>query len=210
MDKMLKQRILMLFEYKGLNANSASSILGIPQRTLNRQVNEDGRVGVELIQALLNNFPEISSSWLVLGDGEMLSSFDAAVGNTGAAPFYSDLPVSAGCRDLLDPIDEIPSGYISIPQFHAQFYFPVMGTSMEPEIYSGDIIGVNKVDDFRSLDPDKIYMIVTNDSRMIKRCYTDKDNEDLLWCVSPNYPSFTINKHDIRAIFHVVNRVERL
>lgn len=210
MKDSIKQRIVRIFEYKGLNANSASSILGIPQRTLNRQVNEDAKVGMELVTALLNRFSDISPAWLMLGEGDMLLDCDGEVMHDKGAPFFDDLPVSAGLRDAYDPALERPSGYISVPQWSAQFYFPVSGTSMEPEIHSGDIIGVNRVESLRDIDPDKIYMIVTNESRMIKRCYNDKENSELMWCVSPNYPSFAIRKSDICAIFHVVNRIERL
>lgn len=210
MENSLKERVLMVFEYKKINANSASRILGIPQRTINRQVNENGKVGMELVSALLTNFPEISPSWLILGEGGMLYCKQLDLSSKDFAPYYNDLPVSAGLRDTFDVAMEVPTGYISMPHFYAQFYFPVSGTSMEPEIYSGDIIGVNRVESLREIDSEKIYMIVTNESRMIKRCYPDKDNPELMWCVSPNYPAFTINKSDICAIFHVVNRIERL
>ena len=208
--KQLKERVSQVLKYKKLNVNSASRILGIPQRTLNRQVNEDGKVGMELVYAIMNNFPEISSDWLISGEGEMLLSNRDAFSLSDASPYYEELPVSAGLRDAFDPAKEVASGYISMPRWRAQFYFPVIGTSMEPEIHAGDIIGVNRVESLRELDPDKIYMIVTNESRMIKRCYHDAENPELLWCVSPNYPSFAINKNDICALFHVVNRIERL
>lgn len=210
MENTLKERVLKVFEYKRLNPNSASRILGIPQRTLNRQVNENGKVGMELVSALLMNFPDISPAWLVLGEGDMFYCKQINMSSKGFAPYYSDLPVSAGNRDLCDPAMEVPTGYISMPHLYAQFYFPVSGTSMEPEIHSGDIIGVNRVESLREIDSEKIYMIVTNESRMIKRCYPDKENPELMWCVSPNYPAFTINKCDICAIFHVVNRIEQL
>ena len=72
MRETIKQRIIRVMEYKGLNANSASPILGIPQRTLNRQINEDAKVGMELVSAILNNFGDISPAWLMLGEGDML------------------------------------------------------------------------------------------------------------------------------------------
>lgn len=210
MKESIKERILKIFEYKGLNANSASRVLDIPQRTINRQVNENGKVGLELVNSLLNNFSDISPAWLLLGEGNMLACRDFDACAKDVSPFFRDLPVAAGNKALFDPQTEQPSGYIAMPQLYAQFYFPVLGTSMEPEIHSGDIIGVNRVESLRELDSEKIYMIVTNESRMIKRCYPDKDNPELMWCISPNYPAFTINKRDICAIFHVVNRIERL
>ncbi len=210
MENTIKTRVLRVLEYKHLNANSASRLLGIPQRTINRQVNESGKIGMELVYSLLSKFPDISPAWLILGEGCMVAAKEQGAHSQNSAPFYSDLPVSAGYKDAFDPSHEIPSGYISMPNLYAQFYFPVLGTSMEPEIHSGDIIGVNRVESLRELDSEKIYMIVTNESRMIKRCYSHKDDPELMWCVSPNYPAFTINKKDICAIFHVVNRIERL
>lgn len=210
MESTIKSRVLKVLEYKHLNANSLSRILGIPQRTINRQVNENGKIGMEFVYSLLSKFTDISPAWLILGDGPMLCPKELGLLAKECAPFYSDLPVTAGYKDTYDPIRETPSGYISMPNLYAQFYFPVLGTSMEPEIHSGDIIGVNRVESLRELDSEKIYMIVTNESRMIKRCYPHKDDPELMWCVSPNYPAFTINKSDICAIFHVVNRIERL
>jgi hypothetical protein len=210
MERTIKERILSVFKYKKINVNRASKILGIPQRTLNRQVNEDGKVGMELVYSLLSTFPDVSPGWLLMGQGDMLQDDDDTPTLCEAAPFYNNLPVTAGLREVFDPANEKPTGYISVPNWSAQFYFPVSGTSMEPEIHSGDIVGVNKVESLREIDPDKIYMIVTNESRMIKRCHSDENDDSVMWCVSPNYPPFKIKKSDICAMFHVVNRIERL
>jgi hypothetical protein len=205
----IKERIIAVFKVKGLNANRASRIFGIPQRTLNRQVNEDGKVTMELMYAVLDAFPDISPLWLITGKGEMFRD-DDCYGNLVSVPFYSDLPVSAGIRDCMDPSCEKATGYISLPSQSASFYFPVSGTSMEPEVFSGDIVGVVRVEPNDRISPEAIYMIVTNDSRMIKHCYHDDNNPDVLWCVSPNYPSFPLNKSDICAMFRVVSRIQYL
>lgn len=203
----IKERVIAVLKYKGLNVNRASSIFAMPQRTLNRQVNEDGKVAMELVYAILDNFPEISPAWLIMGEGDMLRE-ESVVMECESAPFYSDMPVSAGLREAFDPSREKASGYISLPSQNASFYFPVFGTSMEPEVFAGDIVGVVRVEPDDKITPDAIYMIVTNDARMIKHCYIDENNHELLWCVSPNYPSFPINKSDICAMFRVVSRIQ--
>ena len=205
-DKGLKKRVAELFRYKKINVNRASVMLGMPQRTLNRQVNEDGNVGIDLVYALLDSFPEISPVWLLFGEGSMLIEENAM--DVCSVPFYDDLPVSAGYRDAFDPGRERPSSFISLPRRNADFFFPVSGTSMEPEINDGDIVGVKRIDRNEGIVHGDVYMIVTNDSRMIKRCYHDNENPMLIWCVSPNYPSFPINKNDVCALFKVVNRIE--
>ena len=45
----IKERVAIVLKYKQLNVNRASKVLSMPQRTLNRQVNEDGNVGIDLI-----------------------------------------------------------------------------------------------------------------------------------------------------------------
>lgn len=204
----IKERVAIVLKYKQLNVNRASKVLSMPQRTLNRQVNEDGNVGIDLVNALLKHFPEISPAWLVLGEGEMLLSDSKPVEK--GAPFYNDLPVTAGHRDAFDPANEKPSAYISLPVHGADFYFPVSGNSMEPEINDGDIVGVKMVERSEGIEHGVVYMVVTNDARMIKRCYHDNNDPDLIWCVSPNYPSFSIHKNDVCALFRVVNRIENI
>ena len=202
----IKSRVVEVLKFKEINVNRASKKLCIPQRTLNRQVNEDGNISMDLLYALLDHFPEISPLWLLLGEGEML--LDSTRQTTASIPFYNDLPLSAGYRDAFDPGRENPTSYISFPNSGADFFFPVSGTSMEPDINDGDIVGVKRVEREEGIVHGDVYMIVTNDARMIKRCYHDNNDPNLIWCVSPNYPSFPINKNDVCALFKVVNRIE--
>ena len=206
MDNSIKERVVAVLKHIGMNVNRASKFLGVPQRTLNRQVNEGGNISMEIVYAILNNVPEISPAWLIAGEGAMLVGEEAPKACT--IPFYDDLPLSAGHRDAFDPTREKPSAYISIPTSQADFYFPVSGNSMEPEFNDGDIVGVKKVDRSEGIVHGAVYMVVTNENRMIKRCYHDNNDPNLIWCVSPNYPSFPINKNDVCALFKVVSRIE--
>lgn len=117
-------------------------------------------------------------------------------------PFYSDMDVSAGKLNTLYGKEE-PAGYIDLPGIKAEALFPVVGYSMQPEINPGDIIGVVAMNSWEIIDPDKIYMIITDEDRMIKHIEMDTDNKNIVWCVSPNYNRFKLNKSDIRAIYRV-------
>lgn len=208
MECSIKQRVKELFAMEGINPNNAAALLGIPQRTLNRQVNENGTVTLNLVSALLRFFPRISARWLLFGEQEMYLTDNSCnqekIENCWEAPYYNDLPVSAGRVDALNDINESPSGYFNIPGIKVDYYFPVRGCSMEPLIHQGDIIGVVHLDTCNSIDPAKIYMIVTRDERMIKRLRIDADDDTILWCESDNYPSFSVRKEDILHIHSVV------
>ena len=200
----IKSRVLSFLSENSLSVNRASRILGLPQRTLNRQLNEDGNVSMELICALHRTFPQLSIDWVVSGEGSM---YKAHATDDVALPYYDTLPVSAGVRDVVDGGSEIPTGYVSIPNVKAEFLFPVKGTSMQPEINSGDIIGVRMLDTLEYLNDKKTYMLVTREERMIKHCSNHPDNPELLLCTSPNYPDFTVRKEDILSIYEVTLKI---
>lgn len=117
-------------------------------------------------------------------------------------PYYADLPVSAGLRDVLVS-DAPPSGYLSLPGVTADALFPVVGCSMQPEIEQGDIIGVVPVDNWETLDPDKTYLVITNTDRMIKHLVLDPDDDRVIWCISPNYQKFKVSTDEVRHIYRV-------
>lgn len=117
-------------------------------------------------------------------------------------PYYKDLPVSAGQLDIVIQAAQ-PAGYVDLPGVTANALFPVVGCSMKPEINPGDVIGISPIDAWEIVDPDKVYLIVTADDRMIKHLSVDENDDSILWCMSPNYPKFKVNKSDIKYIYRV-------
>lgn len=122
-----------------------------------------------------------------------------------AIPYYGDLLVSAGEGNLAEvAASHTPTGWIDIPGIPKSIgALPVIGCSMEPDIKNGDYITIADIDSWEKVDPDKIYLIITHDERMIKRLCTDGEDDSILWCISPNYPSFKIYKSDIVSIYRV-------
>lgn len=168
----------------------------------------------DIIASIAETF-EISYEWLLLGKGSMLiptrrvSEPDLLYATPETAPRgavpYWDLPVSAG-HSVVDIIGEKePVGYIhNLPGIElAEAILPVSGMSMEPEISNGAIIGVRKMNSWETLNTERIYLIITQEDRMIKRISHDKEDSTILWCHSPNYPEFKIYKDDIIEVHRV-------
>lgn len=162
-----------------------------------------------LYKIVANTTLNISPDWLITGEGEMLKSATASAPGTAmrakagkGVPYYADLPVSAGELDVV-VADAVPSGYVDIPGLHALALFPVVGCSMQPDINPGDVIGVEPVKDPGKADPNKVYLIITADQRMIKHLVPDEEDPGILWAISPNYPRIKIYKDEIKSIYHV-------
>ncbi len=130
-----------------------------------------------------------------------------------AVPFY-DIPVSAGPLGVLTYSEGAvePDGYIDMEIFRrCDAILPVIGVSMEPEIHSGDLVGIRKLDSYNweYIETGKVYMIVTTEDRMIK--YINRaDDSDYIICSSPNYHDFKIRKADILEIYRVIANIRAL
>ncbi len=175
---------------------------------------KDASSGV--LEPFCKHYRQVNPNWLLTGEGSMLLDSAAteddvptarvASRNTrGAVPFYGDLHVSAGQSDISTLIENMkPTGFIKFPGMPQSIAaFPVVGCSMEPDIMPGDFIAIAPVDRWEVLDPDKVYMVITHEDRMIKHLAVDDDNDEVLWCISPNYKKFRIMKADIQRIYRV-------
>lgn len=211
-----------LVNHLGITVNQLSESIGKGRSQWAYDVlNPKKKVGISknIAELISNKYPEINRAWLLGVDDNMLLAGEAIkqedgriaptavspIKTAGAVPFYGDLPVSAGQQNLATVLENMKStGWMDIPGLSKSIgAFPVIGCSMEPDIRQGDFVCIAEMDRWESIDPDKIYMIITRDDRMIKHLALDKDNKDILWCISPNYPTFKVYKSEILAIYRI-------
>lgn len=210
-NREITMRIKALIDKKEISPSAFAKLIGFSQSNLSKVLRGDRNVPSNLISAICDNL-NVSYNWIVTGEGNMLveeankeAPAVASENTKGAVPYYGNLPVSAGKQDLATILSNMkPTGWINLPGMPSSIgAFPVVGCSMEPDIKPGDFISIIEVDRWERLDPDKTYMIVTHDDRMIKHLSVDDNNDEILWCISPNYPKFKIEKSEIIAIYRV-------
>ena len=210
---MVKSRLKEVLNVKGDTINGLSKRHKFSQRTLNRQVNDTTAIGYDVLSLFAEAYPDLNMDWVVTGEGEMFKldksvsiflpeNLPKQVGKLYLAPIYESYPVSAGNMGLSAVRDDKPDGY-AYTAMPGVIFFPVVGCSFEPIIKAGNYIGTVKVDSWDRVDTEKIYFILTREERMIKRLRVDKSDNNILWCVSPNFQEFKIMKEDVIEISHV-------
>lgn len=65
-------RINQLIEKLGYNKSSFAAKIGVSQPIITHITNGRNNPGLEVIQKILLNCPEINPEWLILGNGEMI------------------------------------------------------------------------------------------------------------------------------------------
>ena len=187
---------------KGTTLDQLAASSGVSKRMISAYEAGENDITLSKLQNIANALG-VSVSQLI-GETAIIELNESIPIYGKEVPFWN-LPVSAG-RRIKDIIGASkPDGFISgLPGVDiAENILPVTGTSMEPEISPGAIIGVRLMNNYDTLNTERIYLIITSDDRMIKRIEHDSENEDILWCVSPNYPRFKIYKSDIIEIQRV-------
>ena len=209
MENSILQRIKTIIDNEGLNINSFSNKISVPRTTIKSMFENNTNPSFDQISKIIDVFTSYSIEWIMRGKGEMLKVTTSKYLLSedfieGAIPYYDNLPVSAGQLSLAAySHEEKPTGWIKIPGVSANGLFPVVGCSMKPDINPGDVVGLSNIDRWEMVDPDKVYLIITRDDRMIKHLMIDETDKDILWCISPNYPKFSIRKDEIAFIYRI-------
>lgn len=197
----------------GISEREFASVVGVGQRSVNYYFKGEQKPSLEFLSKVALAYPTVNIDWIITGEGEMIKSNNKVsifkpenlpkqVGKLFLAPIYESYPVSAGNMGLSAVRDEKPDGY-AYTAMPGVVFFPVVGCSFEPIIKAGNYIGTVKVDSWDRVDTEKIYFILTREERMIKRLRVDNNDNNILWCVSPNFREFKILKSDIVEISHV-------
>ncbi len=70
------QRLKIFIEFKEFNISRFEKFVGFSNGSLASQMKNNKTIGVDKIEKILKNFPDLSSDWLLKGEGEMLKLLD--------------------------------------------------------------------------------------------------------------------------------------
>lgn len=65
------ERIKAILESKSKSIREFSAMINVNYNTLNQQIKGERSVSLDVFQAILNSFEDISAEWLLRGKGEM-------------------------------------------------------------------------------------------------------------------------------------------
>ncbi len=125
--------------------------------------------------------------------------------NIIGAPVY-DVDVTAGRQELAAMFtSEHIVGSLYLPQIDPRNpIVRVSGDSMIPRIPNGSFISIRRIETDATIYWGRIYLVVTQDYRMVKVLHRHDDPEFvILHSLNPDYDDIEINRRDIRHLFLV-------
>ena len=159
--------------------------------------------------------------WLKNGVGSMylkdkmpIVKNEAEAEKKGLIPFY-DIDVTAHISEIFtDTPHSAPAYWLDIPHFKGSIACRVSGDSMAPEISSGDMILVKKINNPDVILWGEIYLVVTDETAnnlcTVKKLYQGRNPDTfILRSINPEYAGDTvIPKQSILTIAHVIGCVK--
>lgn len=210
-------RIRQYLDFKGISDYRFEKELSLSKGYINKAKNPTS----DVLMKICGIYTDISPEWLVTGKGEMIKNTEreqktieiseSAISETkrkGALIYDIDATCGLSGRDI-EFTDEKVIGSIDTPEINpdSKIIFAT-GDSMLPLIASGDRVVIRKIESWDFFNYGQVYLIITNEYRLIKRVRRhpkDSDNLILLRSENPDYDDIDLPKREIIHLFIVEN-----
>ena len=197
----LIERIRFLISRLNMTQGEFARRIGVDPTNFSKILNGRLRITRNLINRIAIDLG-VSLKWLETG---MSLPFDKPAPNDGASPVY-DIDVCAGASELAREFtaDRI-IGSVKFPGLSRDSVIVrVSGNSMEPEIQPGSYIAIRPVTDTSCIAWGQIYVIVTDDLRLVKHVVRNPDPTlATLRSSNPDYDDMELPRNKIRGLYIV-------
>lgn len=171
-----RDRILQVLNHYDLNAKALSEKMGLdrPQAIYDILNGKTKNITEKMAVKIISAFSDISKSWLISGEGEMLVRGEEREPiKKKLIPLYDDVSSIGGYNDIVADVNT-PSGRVA-EWIDAGDWFPEAtsairhyGDSMV-EYPSGSILALKRVQDLRLILNGRSYVIETSEFRVTKQ-----------------------------------------
>lgn len=203
----VKDRLLDFVAYTGLSRRKFQERINVSNSYI-QNISEG--IGADVMNRISIQFPDLNTSWLLTGEGEMLKS-SCDVVSQKSSNTRPRIPYDAAAGTLTETVEGVAEYQCEqvpiigvFPRY--DFTIRIVGRSMEPEYFAGDEVACLRVNEKRFLQWGRVHVLDTTQGVVIKRIY---GNGDCIVCKSfnPEFPDFSIPKEDIRSYNLVVGSI---
>ena len=212
MKHAIKERIIEFINYKGISKNAFENACNMSKRYLS---NLKGTPGARIIKNIHDAFPELNTTWLITGTGEMLSegaeNQETAILEENRAPILPTTIAGRPDTDILKYVrnnhDNLELSHVIVLDTPIDMWHIIRDEAMSPTFKVGDKIALlaYKKGEENPI-PGKIYAVDTTSNGLIIRKLIPEDNGSYV-AKSLNgerYPDFIIKEEEIIRIFRIV------
>ena len=212
MKHAIKERIIEFINYKGISKNAFENACNMSKRYLS---NLKGTPGATIIKNMHDAFPELNTTWLITGTGEMLSkdteNQEPTILEENRAPILPTAVAGSPDTDILKYVqknyENLELSHVVVLDTPIDMWHIIRDDAMFPTFKVGDkiaLLAYNKGEE--SPIPGKIYAVDTTSNGLVIRKLIPEENVGYI-AKSLNeerYADFIIKEEEIIRIFRIV------
>lgn len=209
------ERLKEYIDLKNISISAFEKSIGMGNASFGKSLKTGGAIGTDKLENILKKYPDLSPSWLLTGDGEMLRH-TTSVSPVQTFPLRTDrnitvqeIPLydfdaSAGLVAIFSELKTEPVDYLRIPNLPTvDGAIFVRGDSMSPLLKSGDIVMYKKKE--LSLDSilwGEIYLLSfsTDGDSYTAVKYIRKSEQPGMVCLASFNPNFAPKEIPLSSI----------
>lgn len=169
----------------------------------------------EVAAKICARWPEISSAWMIMGEGEMLVQPAERTTDTHAPARVMDedrvplLPISAFAGPINDFIGEgirrNECELILSPIRGADLAVPISGDSMEPVLHDGSLLFIKRINERAFIPWGQTLVLDTENGAFVKDVFPGPDESNIVaHSKNERYPDMVIPFSSIHGIYRVL------
>lgn len=203
----ISERLAQFIDYESrMTRNAFAAKAGIDPANFSKMLKGQQTITPATVRKI-SEAHDLSMDWLLTGEGPMMLEHNAPapaplINYTEGVPYYNE-DFMLGFEEIGAPDSENPDFLIRMPGYErATLWCNASGHSMEPEINNGDIIALQRVEDFSFLPFGDVYGFITaNGMRTIKRL--GRSERDGFYRLIPTNKEYDEQEIPINIITHV-------
>lgn len=204
-------RLEQYLESEGSTVNSFANQIGVDPGNMRKMLAGKQRITDKTLRKI-SDTQNLSFEWLKYGEGEMFvpDTPEPEKNFTEGTPYF-DVDFRLGFDEMIHPGAPKPEYLIRMPGYEkATMWCNASGDSMAPEINNGDIIALQRIEDFSFLPFGDIYGFITdNGLRTIKRLGRSADPSCYrLIPTNKDYDEQDIPKEKILIVYRVMGAMK--
>lgn len=212
MKHAIKERIIQFIKYKNISKNAFENACNMSKRYIS---NLKGTPGARIIKNIHDAFPELNTTWLITGTGEMLSEStetqETVLLDENRAPILPTLVAGCPNVDILEFVqnnmEKLELSRIIVLDTPIDLWHMIRDDALSPTLKIGDKIALLAYDRGEENPiPGKIYAVDTTSNGLVIRKLFPEENVGYI-AKSLNeekYPDFVIKEDEIIRIFRIV------
>lgn len=111
----MTERLQKIMDYAGVSPNKFAAILGIQRSSISHMMSGRNNPSLTVVQKILKSYPDISSDWLLFGEGNMLKAGAASAPATDVTTPEAS-PLLHSTSDDTEQLSDSKATYTQTPE----------------------------------------------------------------------------------------------